>query len=109
MGIIFGAMAGLLASFILFAISGDFGTNVGARLVIQVVGFVVSGYVAGRFSLVEASAAGGFAALILFVLIAFAAVLGNVPTNIFGLALLGATAILGGSTGATIAEKTRRV
>ena len=107
-GIIFGAAAGLVSSYILFAISGSSGRGVALRLLIQLVGFVIAGFIAWRFSLVQARAAGGFASLILFAVVAGGSIVAGVDANVFGLAVLGALAIFGGSGGAIISEKARR-
>lgn len=106
-GIVFGSAAGLVASLLLFVISGSLGRNVVGQLLIQLIGFVVAGYVAGRFSLIHAIAAGRIAALILFFGIALVTVAAGAGANIAGLLVLGILAIIGGMLGALTAERRR--
>ncbi|GMQ94032.1 MAG: hypothetical protein BMS9Abin12_1514 [Acidimicrobiia bacterium] len=106
-GIVFGAASGLVASFVLFAFSGSLGGNLVTQIIIQSLGFVVAGYVAGRFSLIHGITAGGVAALSLFFIIAAATIAAGAGANIFGLVLLGFLAIFGGSAGAELAERRR--
>jgi hypothetical protein len=106
-GITFGAATGLVVSYLLFVISGPIGTNIIGQVVIQLLGFISAGYVAGRFSLVHAVAAGRIAALILFFVVAAATIAAGATANIFGLLVLGALAMFGGAVGATLAEKQR--
>lgn len=106
-GIVFGAAAGLVASYLLFVISGPIGTNVVGQIVIQFLGFGVAGYVAGRFSLVHAIAAGRIASLILFFAITATTIAAGAAANLVGLLILGALALVGGASGATLAERRR--
>lgn len=106
-GIIFGATTGLVASMALFALSGPLGGNLIVLIGVALAGFVVAGYVAGRFSLVHGSLAGRVAGLIQFFAIAtFMVAVGTNP-NIFGLLVLGMLSIVGGAAGATWAERRR--
>lgn len=107
MGIVFGAATGLVASLFLFAFSGPVGGNVVGQLVIQLLGFIVAGYVAGRFSLVHPFAAGRIAALILFFAIAALTISAGAGANIAGLIVLSVLALGGGMGGAVIAERRR--
>lgn len=106
-GILFGSGAGLVASYVLFVISGPLGTNVLAQIFAQVIGFVTAGFIAGRFSLFHVVAAGRIAALILFFAIATATIAAGAGANVFGLLLLGLLAISGGAAGAALAERSR--
>jgi hypothetical protein len=106
-GITFGAATGLVASYLLFVISGPIGTNIVGQIVIQLLGFTSAGYVAGRFSLVHTVTAGRIAALILFFVIATATIAAGASANIFGLLVLGALALVGGASGAALSKKQR--
>ena len=106
-GIVFGAATGLVASYFLFVFSGPIGSNVMGQLVIQLIGFIAAGYVAGRFSLVHAITAGRIAALLLFFVIAAATIAAGAVANIAGLLVLGVLALGGGMVGAVIAERRR--
>ena len=104
-GIMFGTATGLITSYILFVISGPLGSNILVQLMIQMLGFIAAGYVAGRFSLAHAVVAGRIASLLLFFSIATLTIAAGANANLFGLALLGLFAIGGGAAGATLAEK----
>lgn len=106
-GIVFGAATGLIASYVLFAFSGSVGEMVLGQLIIQFIGFIAAGYVAGRFSLVHVFAAGRIAALLLFFVIAGITVAAGAGANIAGLLLLGVLALGGGMVGALVAERLR--
>jgi hypothetical protein len=102
-GIVFGTATGLVVSYVLFVFSGPIGANLVGQIIIQLIGFVASGYVAGRFSLVHAITAGRISSLLLFFVVAVLTITAGAGANIFGLSLLGVLAIFGGSTGATLA------
>jgi predicted membrane-bound spermidine synthase len=104
-GIVFGAATGLVASMILFALSGPLGGNLIVLIVIALAGFVTAGYIAGRFSLVHRRFAGRIAGLMQFFAVATFMIAVGARPNIFGLLLLGVLAIVGGTAGATWAEK----
>jgi hypothetical protein len=106
-GIVFGTATGLVASYLLFVISGSLGGSIIMQLLIQFLGFVAAGYVAGRFSLAHALMAGRIASLLLFLAIATLTIAAGANANFFGLFLLGVLAIVGGASGATWAEKRR--
>jgi hypothetical protein len=102
-GIAFGTATGLVASYVLFVFSGPLGANLVGQIIIQLIGFIASGYVAGRFSLVHGITAGRISSLLLFFVVAVLTISAGAGANIFGLMLLGVLAIFGGSTGAAIA------
>jgi hypothetical protein len=108
-GIVFGTATGLVASYVLFVFSGYIGQNVIGQLVIQLIGFIVAGYVAGRFSLIHAFTAGRISALILFFVVATSTIASGAGANIAGLLLLSVLALGGGMGGAAIAERRRTV
>jgi len=107
MGVAFGASTGLVASYVLFVFSGPVGENIIGQLAIQLIGFLVAGYIAARFSLVHAIAAGRIAALILFFVVATLTIAAGAGANIAGLLLLGVLALGGGMAGAIVAERQR--
>jgi hypothetical protein len=100
--IAFGAALGLAANLVLFGLALGVGRNVLTQVVIQMVGFFVAGYFAGRFALVEPRLSGGFAALILFFLVVVVTVSGE-TFNLPGLIVLGTAAALLGPAGGAIA------
>jgi hypothetical protein len=102
-GIVFGTATGLVASYVLFVFSGPIGANFVGQIIIQLIGFIASGYVAGRFSLVHRITAGRISSLLLFFVVASLTITAGAGANPFGLMLLGLLAIFGGSTGATLA------
>lgn len=106
-GIVFGAASGLISSMFLFAFSGPVGGNIIGQLVIQLIGFIVAGYVAGRFSLAHIFPAGRIAALLLFFVVAATTIAAGADGEFAGLVLLGILAIGGGTAGAVIAERRR--
>ncbi len=102
-GIVFGTATGLVVSYVLFVFSGPIGASLIGQIIIQLIGFVASGYVAGRFSLVHAITAGRISSLLLFFVVAVLTITAGAGANILGLSLLGVFAIFGGSTGAALA------
>ena len=100
--ITFGAALGLATNLVLFGLALGAGRNVLTQVVIQMIGFFVAGYFAGRFALVEPRLSGGFAALILFFLVVVVTVSGE-TFNLPGLIVLGTAAALLGPAGAAVA------
>ena len=97
--IIFGSVAGLFTSMLLFAASLGLGSNTLVQLIIQLIGFFVAGFVAGRFALVDPSLSGGMASLILFFGITVVTV-GGTDINVVGIVVLGMiSAIIGTAAG----------
>ncbi|MDK1019229.1 MAG: hypothetical protein QGD89_07505 [Actinomycetota bacterium] len=107
-GILFGAGTGLVVALSLFALLGVIATNVVAQVLIQFIAFLAAGYVAGRFSLINGTLAGGIASLVLLFVLAVLTIAAGAAANVFGLLFLGLLAIGGGSAGAEFAEKRRR-
>lgn len=98
----FGSGAGLILGLGLFAIAGGANSGTLVQVVVQFVAFFVAGMVAGRFSLVGAMWAGGFAALFLYFGLAFISVLDGSGPNLVALVFFGLVALLLGSAGAVL-------
>mgnify|MGYP001548984408 CR=1 FL=1 len=79
--------------------------GVGAGLIL---GLVLSAVVAGRFSLVGAIAAGGFAGLLLYFGLAVFAIIAGTELSGVALVFFGLLALAFGSAGALLAEAPRR-
>lgn len=107
-GIAFGAGTGLVVGLILSLIVGGGEGPAAVLVLIQILAFTVAGYIAGRFSLTNAIAAGGFAGLLLFFLLATVAILADTDLNGISFVLFGLIALLLGSAGAATAEAFRR-
>lgn len=100
--ITFGAALGLATNLVVFGLSLSLGQNVLVQLVIQLIGFFVAGYFAGRFALIEPRLSGGFAALILFFLVVALTISGE-SFNFLGLLALGVAAVVIGPAGGAVA------
>jgi hypothetical protein len=97
--IIFGSAAGLFSSLLLFAVSLGLGDSTVVRIIIQLLGFFIAGFIAGRFALVEPTLSGGLAALILFFGITVVTVDGS-GLDIVGVVFLGTiSAFIGTAAG----------
>ena len=107
-GIAFGAGTGLVLGLVLAAIAGGPDAATLAQVLIQFVAFTVAGYIAGRFSLVGAIAAGGFAGLFLYFGLAVIAIVAGAELGGVALVFFGLVALLLGSAGAALAEAVRR-
>jgi hypothetical protein len=107
-GIAFGAGAGLVLGLGLAAIAGGTDAGTGVQALILFLAFLVAGYLAGRFSLVGAVAAGGFAGLGLYFALAVVAIAAGGELNGIALLVFGTTALLLGSAGAGVADAIRR-
>ncbi len=107
-GIAFGAGTGLVLGLVLSVIAGGPDAAGFVQVMIQFVAFVVAGYIAGRFSLVNAVAAGGFAGLFLYFGLALVAIIAGTELGGVALVFFGLVALLFGSAGAALAEAIRR-
>jgi hypothetical protein len=105
-GIFFGAAAGLFANLLLFVALAGIGTNLAVQILIQMFGFFVAGYVAGRFALSDPKISGGFAALALFFFIVILTISGN-GLNVVGLVVFGGAASLLGPAGGAVGYNRR--
>ncbi|MDJ0790766.1 MAG: hypothetical protein QNJ71_02615 [Acidimicrobiia bacterium] len=107
-GILFGSGAGLIVGIALYAIVGAVNGGTFLQVLIQFTAFFVAGYVAGRFSLVGAVAAGGFAGLFLYFGLALVSVIAGVDIQAVAILFFGALALAFGSAGAVLAQARRR-
>ena len=107
-GIAFGVGTGLVLGLVLSAIVGGTDAPGVFQVVAQVLAFVVAGYIAGRFSLVGAVAAGGFAGLLLYFGLAVFAIIAGTELSGVALVFFGLLALAFGSAGALLAEAPRR-
>ena len=92
----------------LAALAGGTDAGTGVQALILFLAFLVAGYLAGRFSLVGAVAAGGFAGLGLYFALAVVAIAAGGELNGIALLVFGTTALLLGSAGAGVADAIRR-
>lgn len=107
-GILFGSGAGLIVGIALYAIAGAVNGGTLLQVVIQFTAFFVAGYVAGRFSLVGAVAAGGFAGLFLYFGLAVVSVIAGTDLQPVAIIFFGILALVFGSAGAVLAQVARR-
>ena len=105
--IIFGSVAGLFSSMLLFAASLGLGSSTLVQLFIQLIGFFVAGFVAGRFALVDPTLSGGMAALFLFFGITVVTV-GNAGVTIVGIVVLGMIAAIIGTAAGSVGHARRK-
>ena len=107
-GILFGSGAGLIVGIALYAMVGAVNGGTFLQVLIQFTAFFVAGYVAGRFSLVGAVAAGGFAGLFLYFGLALVSVIAGVDIQAVAILFFGVLALVFGSAGAVLAQARRR-
>jgi hypothetical protein len=107
-GIAFGAGAGFVVGIGVAALVGGSDAGTLVEVLIQFLAFVVAGFIAGRFSLVQPIAAGGFAALLLYFSMALLAIVTGSDLQPVALLFFGLMALLFGSVGAVVAEAFRR-
>ena len=107
-GILFGSGAGLLVGLLLYAVAGAVNGGTLFQVLIQFTAFFVAGYVAGRFSLVGAVAAGGFAGLFLYFGLAVVSVIAGADLQAVAILFFGVLALVFGSAGAVLAQARRR-
>ncbi|MCZ7532876.1 MAG: hypothetical protein M5U23_05665 [Acidimicrobiia bacterium] len=100
-GIALGTGVGLFSSLLLFVVLFGLGNNAVVQIIIFMMGFFISGYVAGRFALTEPRLSGGFAALGLFFAVAVLTITGD-GLNLFGLVVFGTGAALLGPAGGAV-------
>ena len=106
-GILFGAGAGLIVGLAAAALLGVVNGGGLLQVLAQFTAFFVAGYVAGRFSLVGAVFAGGFAGLFLYFGLAVVAVATGTDVQAVAILFFGITALLLGSAGAVLANARR--
>lgn len=106
-GILFGAGAGLIVGLAAAALLGAVNGGGLLQVLAQFTAFFVAGYVAGRFSLVGAVYAGGFAALFLYFGLAVISVATGAEVQAVAILFFGLTALLFGSAGAVLANARR--
>jgi hypothetical protein len=106
-GILFGAGAGLIVGLAAAALLGAVNGGGLLQVLAQFTAFFVAGYVAGRFSLVGAVFAGGFAGLFLYFGLAVVAVATGTDVQAVAILFFGITALLLGSAGAVLANARR--
>jgi hypothetical protein len=107
-GIAFGAGTGFVVGIAAAALAGGSDAGTLVEVLIQLLAFVVAGFVAARFSLVQPIAAGGFAAMILYFGVALLAIVTGSDVQPVALLFFGLMAMLLGSGGAAIAAVLRR-
>lgn len=107
-GIAFGAGTGLILGLILAAVAGGPDASTLVQVLIQFFAFLVAGYIAGRFSLIGAVPAGGFAGLFLYFGLAVVAIISGADLQGVALIFFGVVALILGSAGAVLAEVVRR-
>ena len=107
-GILFGSGAGLIVGIGLYAIVGAVNGGTALQVLVQFTAFFVAGYVAGRFSLVGAVAAGGFAGLFLYFGLAVVSVIAGTDLQPVAIVFFGILALVLGSAGAVLAQARRR-
>jgi hypothetical protein len=103
----FGSVAGLFVSMLIFAASLGLGSNGLVQLFIQLIGFFVAGFVAGRFALVDPTLSGGMAALILFFGVTVVTV-GSAGVTIVGIVVLGTVAAFIGTAAGSLGHARRK-
>lgn len=106
-GIAFGAGAGLIVGLAAAAILGAVNRGSVLQVLAQFLAFFVAGYVAGRFSLVGAVVAGGFAGLFLYFGLAVVSVATGTDVQPVAILFFGITALIFGSAGAVLANARR--
>ena len=107
-GIAFGAGAGFVVGIVASALAGGSDAGTLVEVLIQFLAFAIAGFVAGRFSLVQPIAAGGFAALFLYFSMALLAIVTGSDLQPVALLFFGMMALLFGSVGAVVAEALRK-
>lgn len=107
-GIAFGAGIGLVLGLVLSVVAGGANAATAIQVFIQFLVFTVAGFIAGRFSLVGAIAAGGFAGLFLYFGLATVSIIAGTELHGVALVFFGLVALLLGSAGAALAEALRR-
>lgn len=107
-GIVFGAGGGFVLGLGLAALVGGPNASTFALTMVQLLAFVVAGFIAGRLSLVGAAAAGGFAGLLLYFGVAIVAIVSGAALSGVALVLFGIISLLLGSAGGMLAETLRR-
>jgi len=106
-GIAFGAGAGLVVGLAATALLGAVNGGSLVQVFAQFLAFFVAGYVAGRFSLVGAVVAGGFAGLFLYFGLAVVSISTGTDFRPIAILFFGITALLFGSAGAVLANARR--
>lgn len=107
-GIVFGAGGGFVLGLGLAALVGGSNAPTLSLAVVQLLAFVVAGFIAGRLSLVGVTAAGGFAGLLLYFGVAVFAIISGAALSGVALVFFGIISLALGSAGGLLAEALRR-